>query len=93
MEALETFTAAMKRKDACEHTAPNGATYKLASQSTHFGAQAIIERRSDAGGYEVIMGWNGQLFADVGAAVLWAVMDGRYEIKPHAPLWERSQLA
>lgn len=69
--------------------APNGARYLL----THYGPENFpcVERTWN-GNRETILGFNGARFESLDAARYWANSDGRYEMKPGAPLSDRKQL-
>ena len=65
---------------------PNGARYMM----THYGSQdQPCCERIYQGNREMILGFSGETFASLEAAILWAIADGRRVIQPNVPLSQR----
>ncbi len=87
-EALDKFERDMKRKGC--GIAPNGATYKMIAWG--WSGDPAVER-TYKGHREIIVGFNGEQFATLESARLWAVADGRREYGPNQELSKRKLLA
>lgn len=86
MNTLDKFETDLERKGS--GMAPNGATYTMSECN---GNPSVI--RTHNGEREEIVGFNNEVFDNLGHARHWAISDGRHEYKPFHPLHERIKLA
>lgn len=88
VENLERFESTLAQYGAAN--APNGALYILHSDS-----QGNTCERTHDGERMIVVGFNGARFPSKGAALAWAIVDGRHELPGiylGCPLSERKQI-
>ncbi len=91
----ESFCDSLERTGFGE--APNGVSYRIIPWSRTDGypwerIEGYAVEQTKDGHRRHVVGWQGETFASIRAAWLWARMDGRYEYKPGATLSERALL-